>query len=69
MSLDNLVPEEVDNHRVAHKLVEDIQQRVGKADQAGTSAGLGALPLLVDQTYHLVCPFRFCVVSETLNKD
>ena len=63
--LDSLEPEEVDNRRAVHMLVEvDIQQKEELAGQCETSAAWGVLPLLVEaQTCHRACPFQPCVVS------
>lgn len=61
--LDKLVVEVVD-----HKLEEDIQQLVGKADLVVTYAARVALPLVEDRTCHLSCPFQPCVVSASLIK-
>lgn len=62
-ALDMLVEEVVD-----HKLEEDIQQLVGKADLVGTYVAQAAPPLVEDQTCHPSCPFQPCVVSATLIK-
>lgn len=63
---------EVDSHKVvvAHRAVEeDIQQWEDMADQAGTSAEQGELPLAVHQTYRLAYPFQSCVASAIFQKD
>lgn len=48
-------------------LVARIQHWEDIADQTLTFAGQPALPLVVLQTFHLVCPFQPCVVSAELS--
>ena len=62
--------EGVDSHKVvAHRAVEEDIQQWDMADQAGTSAEQGELPLAVHQTYRLAYPFQSCVASAIFQKD
>lgn len=59
----------VGNHTPLRTAVEvDIQLQEELADQGETLLEPVVLPLVVDQTYHLFCPFQLCVVSACMRK-
>ena len=51
--------------KAVHMLLVDSQLQEELVDQCVTSAEKGVLPLVVDQTCHLVCPFQPYVASVT----
>ena len=62
LELDSQEPE-VD--KAVHMLLVHSQLQEELVDQCVTSAEKGVLPLVVDQTCHLVCPFQPYAVSVT----
>lgn len=51
--------------KAVHMLLVDSQLQEELVDQCATSAEQGGQPLVVDQTFHLVCPFQPYVASVT----